>query len=173
MKKIIDEKGRLFGKVNLIDLLVVLLVVAVVAAVVFKVGGGEVTKQEQLANSEMQDISYTVLCRMVHNDVADYIEANEVGSQLMSNGELVESCYITDIQRDNFYENYITPEGEPAKLASEEYCDLTITVSGQAPYAENSFHVGSQEVRVGKSHIVKTVGFEITGTVVELEGANG
>ena len=32
--KLIDEKGRLFGKINLIDLLVVLLIVAVLAAIV-------------------------------------------------------------------------------------------------------------------------------------------
>ena len=37
--KLIDEKGRLFGKVNLIDLLVVILLVAVVAAAVWKLGG--------------------------------------------------------------------------------------------------------------------------------------
>ena len=36
--KLIDEKGRLFGKINLIDLLVVLLIVAVLAA--GGVGGG-------------------------------------------------------------------------------------------------------------------------------------
>ena len=34
--KLIDEKGRLFGKINLIDLLVVLLIVAVLAAVVWE-----------------------------------------------------------------------------------------------------------------------------------------
>ena len=37
--KLIDEKGRLFGKINLIDLLVMLLIVAVLAAVVWKLGG--------------------------------------------------------------------------------------------------------------------------------------
>lgn len=173
MKKIIDEKGRLFGKVNLIDLLVVFLVVAVIAAVAFKFSGGEVTKQEQLANAEMKELDYIVLCRMVHNDVANYIVDNEVGSQLMSNGELVESCYITDISQEAFYESYVTPEGEIMKVESDEYCDLLVTISGSAPYGENSFHVGSQEIRVGKSHIVKTVGFEVTGTVVELEGGNG
>ena len=31
--KIIDEKGRLFGKINLIDLLLVVLLIAAVAAV--------------------------------------------------------------------------------------------------------------------------------------------
>lgn len=173
MKKMIDEKGRIFGKVNIIDLLVVLLVVAVAAAVVFKVGGGEATKADEYANAEAQDLSYTVLCRMVHNDVADYIEANEVGNQLMSNGELVESCFIESVERKPFTESYITEDGEMKQAESDVYCDLVVTVSGSAPYAENSFHVGSQEVRVGKSHIVKTVGFEISGTVTELEGANG
>ena len=40
--KLIDEKGRLFGKINLIDLLVVLLIVAVLAAVVCKNTDAEV-----------------------------------------------------------------------------------------------------------------------------------
>ena len=31
--KIIDEKGRLFGKINLIDLLVIVLVIAIISAV--------------------------------------------------------------------------------------------------------------------------------------------
>lgn len=173
MKKIIDEKGRLFGKLNLIDLLVVILVVCVIGAVAVKMTGTEVTKDDQLANAEMVDISYTILCRMVHNDIADYIVENEVGNQLMSNGELVESVFIEDIQRGTFYENYVTDDGEFQKIESQEYCDLTFIVSGQAPYGENAFRVGSQEVRVGKSHVVKTVGFEITGTCIELEGGNG
>lgn len=173
MKKFIDEKGRIFGKVNIIDILVVLLVLAVAAAVIFKAGGGEVTKADQLANAEMKDISYTVLCRMVHNDVANHVVENAVGQQLMSNGELVESCFIEDVQRAPYYESFLTDSGEVLQVENPTYCDLIITVSGQAPYGENSFHVGSQEVRVGKAHIMKTVDFEINGTVTELEGANG
>ena len=37
--KIIDEKGRLFGKINLIDLLVIVLVIAIIAAVGWKLVG--------------------------------------------------------------------------------------------------------------------------------------
>ena len=173
MRKFIDEKGRLFGKVNLIDLMVVLLVVVVAAAAVIKITGSNVPGEVVSEDGQMEDISYTVLCRMVHNDIAAYILENEIGGQLMSNGEMVESCFVEDIQQGTFYESYVTLEGVPAKAPSEEYCDLIITISGQAPYSGNSYHVGSQEVRVGKSHIVKTVNFEITGTVVELEGING
>ena len=37
--KLVDEKGRLFGKLNLIDLAVILVVVAVAAAVCMKLFG--------------------------------------------------------------------------------------------------------------------------------------
>ena len=37
--KIVDEKGRLFGKVNLIDLLVLLLVIAAAAALIWTTAG--------------------------------------------------------------------------------------------------------------------------------------
>ena len=39
--KIIDEKGRLFGKLNLIDLLVIVLILAVVFVAVWKLGGSK------------------------------------------------------------------------------------------------------------------------------------
>ena len=167
--KFIDEKGRLFGKLNLIDLLAVLLIVAVIAVVGLKSvkpSGAPVATEDDMA-----DISYTVLCRMVHNDIADYIVETQEVKQLMSNGELVESCFIERIERGTFYERYVTNEGEPKQAESDEYCDLTFTISGQCPYLANSYKVGSQEVRVSKSHIVKTVDFEITGTVMELTGS--
>lgn len=166
--KLIDEKGRLFGKINLIDLLAIVLIVAVIAVMVVKKvepSGAPVATED-----DMVDISYTVLCRMVHNDIADYIVETQVGQQLMSNGKMVEDCYIERVERGTFYERYVTSEGEPMQAESTEYCDLTFVISGQCPYLANSYKVGSQEVRVSKSHIVKTVDFEITGTIMELTG---
>lgn len=166
--KIIDEKGRLFGKINLIDLLAILLIVAVIA--VFALKSVQPSGAPVATEDDMVDVSYTVLCRMVHNDIADYIVQTQTGKQLMSNGELVDSCFIESIQRGTFYERYVTNEGEPRQTESDEYCDLTFVISGRCPYLANSYKVGSQEVRVSKSHIVKTVDFEITGTIMELTG---
>lgn len=171
--KLFDKKGRLFGKLNIIDLLVILLVVAVIAAVGVKLTGTDLTQSNQLTNGEMKDVSYSVLCRMVHVDVADALEETEVGKQLMSNGELVESCYITGVERRPYYETYLTEDGEIRKVPLEDYCELLFTIGGEAPYVENSYLIGTQEIRVGKSHIVKTVTMELTGTVMEMEGANG
>ena len=166
--KFIDEKGRLFGKVNLIDLLAIVLVVAVVAVIGLK--SIQPSGAPIATDDDMVDVTYTVLCRMVHNDIADYIVETQEGKQLMSNGELVESCFIESIERGTFFERYVTNDGEPKMAESDEYCDLTFVISGQCPYLANSYKVGSQEVRVAKSHIVKTVDFEMTGTIMELTG---
>ena len=51
--KIIDEKGRLFGKINLIDLLVLVLVVAVVLAVGWKLVGKKAAASVSNNNHEI------------------------------------------------------------------------------------------------------------------------
>lgn len=56
MKKIIDENGRLFGRISVIDVGVLLLAVVLVAAFVTK---DEVTPIAVIA-APMQDVSYTV-----------------------------------------------------------------------------------------------------------------
>ena len=67
--KLIDEKGRLFGKINLIDLLVVLLIVAVLAAVVWKLGG---KKAAAAVTGADKKAVYTVEFEDVPADIAEY-----------------------------------------------------------------------------------------------------
>ena len=61
--KIIDEKGRLFGKLNLIDLLVIVLVLAVIFALVWKLGAG---KAAQAATTQSYSVDFTVVVDDVH-----------------------------------------------------------------------------------------------------------
>ena len=56
--KIIDEKGRLFGKINLIDLLVIVLVIAIIAAVGWKLVG---KKAAASVSDNTHEMTFTVL----------------------------------------------------------------------------------------------------------------
>ena len=67
--KILDEKGKLFGKVNLIDLIVVLVILAGVAAVAWKLGGSSVT---DAINSNAATIRYEVVCTNLDPDTCDF-----------------------------------------------------------------------------------------------------
>lgn len=165
--KLVDSKGRLFGKLNLIDLLVILLIVVVLAAAVLKLTGAD-TAGNHYSKSLNRPLIYTVVCRMVYRPVAEEMMA-EKGNQLMAGGEMVEGCFITDVEMLPHYDTYVDGEGKPLRVESEEYRDLLFTISGEAPFVENAYKVGTQEVRVGKNHIVKTVTLEITGTIQSLE----
>ena len=88
--KIIDEKGRLFGKINLIDLLVLVLVVAVVLAVGWKLVG---KKAAASVSNNNHEITFTVLFEDQPIEVAEFAET-QIGKQIVNNAKLV-SAEIT------------------------------------------------------------------------------
>ena len=149
--KIIDEKGRLFGKVNLIDLVVVLILVVAVAAVGMKLFGN---KAVSAATSQQVTLTYEVVAQDVPH-VADYCTAH-VGGQLLSSGKLLDGS-ITDCQAVEVV------EGDTTRT------DLYFTIEVNTAFSNSTYSVGSQEVRVGIEHLVKTSDIEVEGVVSSLE----
>ena len=147
--KIIDEKGRLFGKLNLIDLLVIVLILAVAFVAVWKLGG---SKAAEAATSEKHSVEYTVLFEDVPREVCDFAATQE-GAQLTNSGKLVDAYILsaTAVQMD------------------AEHFTLYVTVQADATYAGYVYKVGLQEVRVGYEYIVKTSEFEMTGIISGME----
>ena len=166
------KDGRLFGKLNLIDLVVILLVLAVAVSLVVKRSG--VIDVDPLAGATQEKIEYKVICRMVSKVMLpDFESAVKRGEQIMSAGELVESCFLSgEMEVAPFYESYVDADGKLQRAESEDFCNVVFTVSGTAPYSDNSYHIGTQEVRTGKSHILKTNSIEITGNVISLVGVD-
>lgn len=162
--KVLDEKGRLFGKINLIDLLVIVVIVAVIAAVGWKLVGGRIT--DALENNN-PTIRYEVLCTNVDVDACDYAVAH-VGGQLMSNGNLLDG-YITDCVIEPHTEVALDADGNPKAVENPSSRDLRFTIETKVDTVANAYGLGSQELRVGKSHIVKTVDLEFNGYITAME----
>ena len=152
----IDQKGKIFGKLNVIDLIVILLIIVVLALVGYKLvfstgamsGGG-------------QKIVYTVKVEGVEPEVYEFIQES-LPSQLMSSNEMLDA-YVTAVEgtpvENDTYQmvwNSNTGSQELQRVSSGTY-DLVYTVSSE---------LGSQEIRVGKSHIVKTDLFELEHGVI-------
>ena len=163
MKKLVDENGRLFRKFNLVDFIVLLLVLIIVVAVAWKAVSAGRTAAEERAKAEMAEayesaphLIYKVVCTGVPQEVAEacrqQMELPVADRQLMSNGKSVEGYII-----DGSY--------EPA----EEGCTLYFTIETLPVEKDGIYSVGSQEVRVGKGHIVKTYNIETSGWVYEME----
>ena len=165
--KILDEKGKLFGKLNLIDLIVVLVIIAVVVAVGWKLGGSAVT---EAIGSTGTPIRYEVLCARVDPDTSEFAESH-VGGQLMSNGDMVDGTIVSCVV-EPYTEVLVDSEGNPQMVENPAYRNLRFTIEVNAVDAANAYSIGSQELRVGKSHIVKTTELEVNGTITSMEVLN-
>jgi hypothetical protein len=167
--KVLDEKGRLFGKINLVDALVILVIAVVAIGVIWKLFGQNI--ESAVSASSNQTLTYEVICYGVDNDVCDAVMSDAKG-QLMSNGSLVNG-YVVDCQRENYYATDINEDGQVVMALSPTKSNLRFTIVYSLPSDDLTNAVGSQEVRIGKSHIVKTCDLEITGTVTAMTITDG
>lgn len=159
--KIIDEKGKLFGKINLIDLLVVIVLIAAVLFLAVRFVRG---RDANPINSSTK-LTYTTLVSNITPEVYEEVQRQMAAAggrdQLMATGDLLDA-YVTKVEARP-HMNY-QPDDNGVVTASEEqgdkaHLDLVFTVEANVvnPIVNE---VGTQEVRVGKSHILKTVHFE-------------
>ena len=161
---VIDKKGRIFGKLNIIDLIAILLIVAVLALIGYKLLGSD----EDLAGSG-QSVVYTVEVKGVEPEVYDFIQDN-LPSQLTASNEMLDA-YVTAAEGTLIEEDIYSLEagsgtsGEKIIRAEAGTYDVVFTIEGTVKDNLSS-KLGTQEIRVGKSHIVKTTLFELEGGVI-------
>ena len=173
------KDGKVFGKINIIDLLVLILALVIVAAVALKMTGRLGAAVPEVGTN----ITYTVRVERVDQDIYENIKAyvdaakaaGKRGDQLMSNGACL-PAYVTDVTAvPTKTLPSLAVGGDYVSISTNEddMLDLTFTVEG---YVANNTktEMGSQEVRVGKSHIMKTTHFELTyGVIVDCRWENG
>lgn len=156
-----EEKSRKFGKFNIVDIIVLVIIVLGLIFVATKFLGNDDT---QTAAGGVK-IEYTVLVREVDPLVCDTVMGyKKANVQLMANGAMVDG-YVTDIDYRP-HVNYETNSDGIVVVSQEEgenaRMDMIFTIQATANNAVN-YKVGTQEVRIGKTHIVKTTEFEMEG----------
>lgn len=164
-----EKNGKLFGKINLIDLLVLLVALLAVAFLGMKLSGGN-----DAVVASTTEILYTAkvdgVDREVYENVLAFVEqakqAGAEGDQLLAGGELING-YVVDVtatDRDDQVE-FVINNQNVAVTNVKDRVDVTFTIKGQVENA-NTTELGTQEIRVGKGHIVKTTHFELTNAIV-------
>ena len=183
--KILDEKGKLFGKINVIDLLILLVVLAVLAVVATNLldgnpdGDSPVSDDPSSVSSGVKcNLTYTVRVTAQREDVADQISrfvniSEGKKDQLMHNGALVEGAYVVDYWTEPCRYNVLNT-GEVKIIGAAEadaagLVDICLLVESVVEDSTTSL-VGTQEVRIGKTHILKTTHIEfLTGVITDCE----
>ena len=163
--KLIDAKGRIFGRINIIDLLVLIVVIAAAVMLVgkLKAGGGD-------GDDGAMNLRYTVMVYGVEAEVYESLKGMVLPDQLMANGELLSGQVVSMGAEESSGKVYsVRPGPRPGGLEYKDETaptyDLTFTVEARVANTVTN-EVGTQEIRVGKSHIIKTSNFELESGVI-------
>ena len=157
-----SEKKRKF---NIIDVIVLVILVAALAFAGYKLlnrGSGELGDADALS---APNVRFTVLCDDVDATMADNILASlasepmEIGGTTVSMTRLYNSNKLVDAQ----IVEWTVEDGTDGTK------DVRLTVEANATATPGAYSVVTQEIRIGKDYIVKTVGVEITGQILSLE----
>ena len=156
---LIDKNGRLFGLINIIDLLIIGLVVVVVGR--FFIGtpqksGGAVTK----------NIEVILHVKEVRDATVDVIKVGDVVKETKSNAVLGKITDLIVRPSDTLVE---TAEGKVVVYPNPVYKDIYITLVGSGSAGENAIVLGSNEIRVGTTLQIKTNMYSVTTTVMSID----
>ena len=159
--KIINEKGKLFGVINVVDLLVLLAVIAVVIGVGYKLFAPQIAD----ATATQVPMTVTVRVRGATPFLVEEVQRNsQVGKQIVSGSSFTEAV-ITDMQIEDYVQQVTTADGSIVNALDPSKKDLVFTIETTVPKGTAAPSIGTQEVRAGRTFIVKTNDFETTGNI--------
>lgn len=153
----IDEQGRLFGKINLIDLAVILIAVVLIAGFLYR-------DRAAGTDSEGRTVILTVVAPGKYPGVSDNLK---VGDQLVANGALT-SARITSIEVKPANWVASNAEGKMVLSANPFRKDIFLTIEGQSTQVTPAeITLAGQKVRAGKEDfVVKTQKVEMDDCII-------
>jgi len=170
--KVIDEKGRLFGKINLIDLLIILAVILVAAALCLKIFGGRApgdvaTEDDLLKANEEVTVRFEVTVSGINEAYLEGLERYAEGANLVRdnnviNGKIVEFRKEVSSSSLDAVGNVISTEGQ------NRY-DAIFTIEYTGKMNANALMEGEQVIRIGAQYLLRTLYIEIGGYITDVE----
>lgn len=156
--KLINEKGKLFGLINVVDLAIILVVVVLVAGVVVKMGStDEAPKTEKV-------FLVTVLCQDVEGNVAQNIKIND----RIVYGNLYVNGYVTSVEELPAMETVILQDGTVKEVVKPGLSDILVEVKILYDGSDDLIMLGKYQVNIGKAFAMKTNRVEVSGIVQDI-----
>lgn len=163
--KLIDEKGKLFGKLNIVDLVVVVLIAAIAAAVVVRFTSSKLNANGLTPASEDQYCYVTAFASLQVPEVAD---ALKVGDHIAAGGKFTDA-EIVDVKVEPAAYIGVNSEGKAVYSEHPLWKDVTVVIKEKIDPSNITIKVGGQEARVGYSYIVKTQTVEANAKIRGIE----
>ena len=137
----IDKKGNIFGKINVIDLFLVLVVLIACIFIFNKLINPNVTLSQD-------DITMTFYVEKAPSYVAESIK---VGTEVKDEAKGTSLGIITDVEIGPGYQYVATSEGELVRGYMEGYNSVKVTTQVKGQYTENGVIISGNQYNIGHS----------------------
>jgi len=154
---LLDNRGKLFGLINIIDLIIILLVLLVAAGAAYKL-------TNKSAQEKTVTVEFKVMIPFVRPELA---QAIKVGDKMVTGGSYT-NVTVKDIQIKDGYSVNVDSSGQRVESYDPYLKDIYVTNIGTTVLSSAAINMGGQEVRVGKEYYVKSRDYEFKGTVTEV-----
>ncbi len=156
--KWIDEKGRLWGRINLIDLTLILILIAALAFAGMKfLGKGEI----QII-AEKQTVTFTLFTNSVFPFVKDQMqEGDEV--RLVGNNAVLGTIESLEIKTG--YGLIATADGRWIEADIPNKYSIDIVIKGEATKSGEAFTIGGTPLLAGNEITIKGPKYTVKGLI--------
>ena len=161
--KIIDKNGRLFGKISIIDVVVVLVVAVMALGLYVKSNTKNIT-----ASTEDEVITYQVMV----NAIPDYMaEALKEGDLVYEDGVYGDSLgKVTDVEITEGDRLAGLPDGTLKMIPVEGTVNMLVTIEGRGIVDEGNYMLNRiYNLGVNSNRIFCTQYTQFTGMIVNIE----
>ncbi len=168
--KIINEKGKLFGLINVADFIVLAALVAIVGAIGIQLLGTKVTD----AVAEKVDCYVEVAIIGAAPRLYEEAERQDLAGKNLVSGNEYLSATVEDVWLEDYVVQAFTSDGRVVDATDPTKKTIIVLMKTTVAKDTPSPKIGSQELRSGKTFIIKTQTFESSGTIryVEFGGYN-
>jgi hypothetical protein len=159
--KIINEKGKLFGIINIVDLLLLIAVIGVIGGVGWKLLGPQVT--EKVA-PQVEMTADMVVIGTPPRLIEEIERQDPKGQRLVAGNEYMPAT-IEDVTVEDYVVQAVTADGRIVNALDPSKKDVVFTIKAKVPAGTPNPKIGSQEVKAGKTFILKTQTMEVIATI--------
>lgn len=159
--KIIDDKGKLFGLINTIDLLVIL-------AVLLVAGGAYYKLKIQSGQGAAKTVKVTVIAPGIRPEMLTNVK---VGDKMVS-GDSFTNFVIKEVDIKPAYMISVDSAGKRVDSYDPYLKDLFVTLEGKTVISGGTIKLGGQDIKSNKEFFVKSLDYELKGLVMSVEIEN-
>lgn len=159
--RFVDEKGRLFGVINIIDLCILVIIVLIIGVAGYKLAGSRLNRSE----INKKEILVTIKCPMSIETTAKAIHP---GDRFLTGSDYVNGV-VESVTYNDAYDTIETADGRFVWAKHPVLKDIHVVVKMKENPQDPLLKLGSQEMRIGKQIFMKTQRVELLGIIDNIE----